>query len=116
MQTGRTYVEERQNFANWYSYYRRRMTGRHLCDRRTYCQHAGGAHRALRHQYRFKGWTLVQPVLNIKNDGEDYSETLLNLLYDFKFQGGTPLRRALEAGGRYFDKHDNKMLNGKQWR
>ncbi len=51
-------------------------------------------------------------MLNVKNDGQDYTETLLNLLYDFKFQGGTPLRRALEAGGRYFDKHDNKTLDG----
>jgi type IV pilus assembly protein PilY1 len=111
VQTGRTYVEERQNFANWYSYYRRRgftatyataelITNMQAVRIGLYGINIG------------KSWTVTQPVLNIKNDDQDYTETLLNLLYDFKWQGGTPLRRALEAAGRYFDKHDNKKLDG----
>jgi len=111
VQTGRSYVEERQNFANWYSYYRRRgFTATYAtAELITNMQ----AVRIGLYGINIGSWySIVQPVLNVKNDGEDYTETLLNLLYDFRWQGGTPLRRALESGGRYFDKHDNKKLDG----
>ncbi|MBW2408738.1 MAG: hypothetical protein JRF72_02995, partial [Deltaproteobacteria bacterium] len=111
VQSGRTYTEERQNFANWYSYYRRRglaatyATAEVIVNMQAVRIGLYGINIG-------KSWTKNQTVLNIKNDGQDYTEQLLNLLYDFRFQGGTPLRRALEAGGRYFDKHDNKVLTG----
>lgn len=111
VQSGRSYVEERQNFANWYSYYRRRgytatyataelITNMQAVRIGLYGINIGQA------------WTITQPVLNVKNDDQDYTETLLNLLYGFQWKGGTPLRRALESAGRYFDKHDNIMLDG----
>jgi type IV pilus assembly protein PilY1 len=109
--TGRSYTEERQNFANWYTYYRRRLltatyaTAEVIVNMQAVRIGLYGINIG-------SSWTIVQPVLNVKNDGEDYTETLLGLLYNFKFQGGTPLRRALDAGGRYFDKHDNKKLDG----
>ncbi|MGD9044554.1 MAG: PilC/PilY family type IV pilus protein, partial [Desulfobacterales bacterium] len=111
VKTGRTYVEERQNFANWYSYYRRRgLTATYATAQ--LITHMQAVRIGLYGINIGKSWTITQPVLNVKNDDEDYTETLLNLLYDFKWMGGTPLRRALEAGGRYFDKHDNKKLDG----
>jgi Tfp pilus tip-associated adhesin PilY1 len=109
--TGRSYVEERQNFANWFTYYRRRglaatyATAEVIVNMQAVRIGLYGINIG-------KSWSKTQTVLNVKNDGEDYTETLLNLLYDFKFQGGTPLRRAMDSGGRYFDKHDNKKLDG----
>jgi hypothetical protein len=109
VKTGRTYVEERQNFANWYTYYRRRgFTATYATAE--LITHMQAVRIGLYGINIGKDWTITQPVLNVKNDGQDFTESLLNLLYDFKWQGGTPLRRALEAGGRYFDKHDNKKL------
>jgi type IV pilus assembly protein PilY1 len=111
VQSGRSYVEERQNFANWYSYYRRRGFAATYATAQVITNFQA-VRIGLYGINIGKSWTITQPVLNVKNDGEDYTETLLNLLYDFKWMGGTPLRRALEAGGRYFDKHDNKKLDG----
>jgi Tfp pilus tip-associated adhesin PilY1 len=107
--SGRSYVEERQNFANWYTYYRRRsLTATYATAEVIVNMQA--VRIGLYGINIGSSWTIVQPVLNVKNNNEDYTETLLSLLYDFKFQGGTPLRRAVEAAGRYFDKHDNKTL------
>jgi len=111
VKTGRSYVEERQNFANWYSYYRRRgftatyATAQLITNMQAVRIGLFGINIG-------KSWSITQPVLNVKNDDEDRTETLLNILYDFKWMGGTPLRRALESAGRYFDKHDNKKLDG----
>jgi Tfp pilus tip-associated adhesin PilY1 len=110
VQSGRSYAEERQNFANWYSYYRRRGLAATYATAQVITNFQA-VRIGLYGINIGSGWSVVQPVLNVKNDGQDYTETLLNLLYNFKFQGGTPLRRALEAGGRYFDKHDNKKLD-----
>ncbi|MBW2482105.1 MAG: hypothetical protein JRF38_19110 [Deltaproteobacteria bacterium] len=111
VKTGRTYTEERQNFANWYTYYRRRALAATYATAQVITNFQA-VRIGLYGINIGKSWTITQRVLNVKNDGEDYTETLLNLLYDFKFMGGTPLRRAVEAGGRYFDKHDNKQLDG----
>jgi type IV pilus assembly protein PilY1 len=111
VKSGRSYVEERQNFANWYTYYRRRAytatyaTGELITNMQ--------AVRIGLYGINIGSWySIVQPVLNIKNDGEDHTQTLLNLLYEARFKGGTPLRRALESAGRYFDAHDTKKLDG----
>ena len=109
--TGRSYVEERQNFANWFTYYRRRLLAGTYATAEVIVN-MQAVRIGLYGINIGKSWSKAQPVLNVKNDEQDYTVTLLNLLYDFKFQGGTPLRRAVEAGGRYFDKHDNKKLDG----
>ncbi len=111
VKTGRSYVEERQNFANWYSYYRRRALAATYATAELIVN-MQAVRIGLYGINIGQSWTKTQTVLNVKNDGQDYTETLLNILYDFRFQGGTPLRRALDAGGRYFDKHDNKTLTG----
>jgi Tfp pilus tip-associated adhesin PilY1 len=109
--TGRSYVQERQNFANYYTYYRRRgytatyATAELITNMQAVRIGLFGINTG-------RWYSIMQPVLNIKNDGEDHTETLLNKLYEAQFKGGTPLRRALETAGRYFDKHDYKKLDG----
>ena len=111
VKSARSYVLERQNFANWYTYYRRRAyTATYATAELITSMQAV---RIGLYGINIGSWySIVQPVLNIKNDDQDFTETLLNQLYGAQFKGGTPLRRALESAGRYFDKHDNKMLDG----
>jgi type IV pilus assembly protein PilY1 len=75
--SGRNAADERQNFANWYSYYRRReLTAAaavaNIIDKMEgvnigFCSINGA---------------LVQPVLSVKAGGEDYTADLLNGLYN----------------------------------
>jgi len=110
VKSARSYAEERQNFANWYSYYRRRAYTATYATAELITNMQ--AVRIGIYGINIGSWfSIVQPVLNIKNDGEDHTEDLLRQLYTAQFKGGTPLRKALEAAGRYFDKHDNKMLD-----
>jgi type IV pilus assembly protein PilY1 len=74
--TPRSYTEERQNFANWYSFYRRReLTAT-----------AAVAHAIVNMQGVNVGFysinqSLIQPVLGVKARGSDYTATLLDSLY-----------------------------------
>jgi len=111
VKSGRSYVEERQNFANWYTYYRRRAYTATYATAELITNMQ--AVRIGLYGINIGSWySIVQPVLNVKNDEQDYTETLLNLLYSAQFKGGTPLRRAVESAGRYFDKQDNKKIDG----
>jgi hypothetical protein len=76
VKSARTPEEERQNFANWYSYYRRReLTAT-----------AAVAHAITNMQGVNVGFysinqSLIQPVLSVKAKGSDYTATLLDSLY-----------------------------------
>ncbi|MBW2252391.1 MAG: hypothetical protein JRF60_17665, partial [Deltaproteobacteria bacterium] len=103
----RTYAQERQNFANWYSFYRRRELTAKAAVGRVIDDMSGvniGIH-AINHD-------VVQGVLPVKADVGgtiiDDSDTLLSLLYTINSSGYTPLRRGLEAIGRYFDADDGQ--------
>ena len=108
-----SYNEEIQNFANWYSYYRSRVaTAR------------GGSGRAFSEQganLRVGFGSLNSSSRNI--DGENTSVILRGVrefsgenrndffeeLYELDIPAaGTPLRRALNASGEYFERSDNK--------
>jgi hypothetical protein len=77
VKSARTPEEERQNFANWYSYYRRReLTAT-----------AAVAHAIVNMQGVNVGFysinqSLIQPVLSVKARGSDYTGTLLDRLYN----------------------------------
>jgi type IV pilus assembly protein PilY1 len=113
--TYRDYMDERQNFANWYSYYRNRGSTA------TYAvAQVIGAMQGVRIGiYGLNGVvgasrdpeSIVQPVLKIKVDGEDQTKTLLDQLYNFYWIGNTPLRQALENVGQYFDQDDNLKID-----
>ncbi len=106
--TSRTYVQERQNFANWYSFYRKRELTATAAISRTISQMQGvyvGIN-TINHK-------IQQPVLGIKAGGVDETSTLLNLLYNLNISAqGTPLTTGLRDVGRYYDQDDNLKLNG----
>jgi hypothetical protein len=84
VKSARTPEEERRNFANWYSYYRRReLTAT-----------AAVAHAIVNMQGVNVGFytinqSLIQPVLSVKARGSDYTATLLSSLYNLAPVGNT---------------------------
>lgn len=98
VQTGRSYIQERQNFANWYQFYRRReLTATSAVA--NVIVGLKGVHVGF---YSING-NLVQPVLPVKSANIDKSKSLLQALYSLRIRAqGTPLRRGLREVGKYF--------------
>jgi type IV pilus assembly protein PilY1 len=109
--TGRTYDEERQNFANWYSFYRKReLTAKAAVGE--VIDNLKGVQVGF---YTINQWTGhgirhgVKKVRVTEDDGSgnkiytDHTATLLHDLYDINSAGGTPLRTALNAVGQYYE-------------
>lgn len=102
VQSSRTYLEERQNFANWYSFYRRRELTATAAVSRVIDQMSG-----VQVGINTINGNLVQPVLGVKVGGVDETSTLLTALYGLELQAqGTPLRTGLRSVGRYYHKDD----------
>lgn len=100
--TGRTYKQERVNFANWYSFYRKReLTAKNAI-----------ANVVTDMQGVFIGYKSINGDLgqhalpvNVTHDGTEVDETnaLLDTLYnDWHSSGGTPLRDGMDWVGKYF--------------
>jgi Tfp pilus tip-associated adhesin PilY1 len=104
VQPSGTYAEVRQNFANWYSFYRRReLTAKsaigQVIDRMEESQIGMAV-------LNNRG-THNHTVLPVKSNAlGDQSAQLLTWLYAINSNGGTPLRRGLQDVGQYFDLHD----------
>ena len=104
----KTSTQDLQNFANWYSYYRRREL----------VAKAAIAHSIANLKGIYIGLYTInnqvqQPVLPVqcKESTEnavvsDNTNILLDLLYSIDSDGGTPLRQALINVGQYYDKDD----------
>jgi len=102
VRTSRNYVNERQNYANWFQFYRKRD----LLTRYAIAKFISSM-QGVQIGMRSINGLLIQPVLKVKVGGDDYSSTLLSRLYDYRLeQRSTPLRRGLEHVGRYYDKQD----------
>jgi len=105
--TARTYAQERQNFANWYSFYRKRELTAKAAVGKVIDDMDGVQIGILTIHDRIQ-----QTVLPVKvGEGGtilDDSDTLLGLLYGLDSDGQTPLRRGLENIGRYFDADDGQ--------
>lgn len=100
--TSRTYVEERQNFANWYSFYRRRELTATASVSRVIAQMSG-----VQIGISTINGNIVQPVLRVKVGSVDETPTLLSTLYGLVLQAqGTPLRIGLRSVGRYYHQDD----------
>jgi len=99
VQSGRSYVAERQNFANWYQYYRRReLTATAAISR--VIEKLQGVQVGF---YAING-ALVQPVLRVEVEGVDQSNNLFQALYNMVIRGRhTPLRKGLAEVGAYFE-------------
>ena len=113
VKTGRSYAQERQNFANWYTYYRRRgytatyATAELIVNMQAVRIGLYGINVANKVAFSLSH---IQKPVNIKNNDEDFTEKLLDTLYEFEWKGGTPLRRALECAGRFYDMDDDQQL------
>lgn len=112
--SGRSVQEERQNFANWYTYHRRRIYAVKAAIAKVISSIENAKigfyfinNKNLSYHYKAEN----QPLLPIKCKNtdditnitvEDQSETLLNVLYESPHEGGTPLRMALKEVGQYY--------------
>jgi type IV pilus assembly protein PilY1 len=104
------YDKERQNFANWFTYYRRReytakaALGRVIKNMEAVRVGIYGINERI--------IIPLKPV-QVKVEGVEIDETddLLNPLYRFQSRGGTPLKEALQTVGEYF-KDNMKKLAG----
>lgn len=96
------YKTARQNFTNWFTYYRQRRSAAVSAVARAVVSIEGMQVGI----YSIHG-RIVLPVQPVKVDGEDHSDTILQELYQAEASGATPLRRALEDVGRYFDATGN---------
>jgi Tfp pilus tip-associated adhesin PilY1 len=103
VKTGRSYGQERQNFANWYSFYRRRELTATAAVSQVVAEMRG-----VNIGFNSINGLIKQPVLPVKLGTNDQTHTLLNTLYSMVLKSaGTPLRRGLRSVGRYFDADDN---------
>ncbi|RLE46109.1 hypothetical protein DRJ25_04690, partial [Candidatus Woesearchaeota archaeon] len=97
-----TYTEARQNFANWYSFYRRRELTATAAVSNVISQMAG-----VQIGISTINDRINQPVMQIKVGGVDQTSTLLTTLYSLVLHAnGTPLRTGLQDVGQYFNQDD----------
>lgn len=99
--TGRSYTEERQNFANWYSFYRKReLTAKNAIA--CVIQDTPGVYIGL-HCINSGMQSYARPVQVMLNEVlHDESETLFTALFNINSDYSTPLRNGLHNIGRYF--------------
>jgi len=99
--TGRTYSEERQNFANWFTYHRRREYVAKSAIARVINNLRG-----VRVGILGINGKIIVPLksLGVWNSGVYYDQRadLLAELYDYDSRGGTPLREGLNDVGKYY--------------
>jgi Tfp pilus tip-associated adhesin PilY1 len=99
--TGRTYLEERQNFANWFTYHRRRAYVAKSAIARVINNLQG-----VRVGILGINGTILVPLkpLGVWKDGvyHDQRDDLLSELYAYDSNGGTPLREGLNDVGNYY--------------
>jgi type IV pilus assembly protein PilY1 len=104
---------EQQNFANWYSYYRTRIYSAKAGVSRAFADISGGIR--IGYGRINKGWNstidgVTVPVL--QRGVRAFTGTARKEFYDWLFaapaDGSTPLRRALNAAGRYYE-NDNAI-------
>jgi len=100
---GRTYAEERQNFANWYSFFRRRE----LTAKAALAEVIVGME-GVNIGMKTINSDVNQGVLPVKVRGEaDKTGDLLEILYSMRsLPQGTPLRSGLKSIGQYYHQDD----------
>ena len=95
-----TYAEEMQNFANWFSYYRKRE----LVAKAAYGQviaDANNSRMGIVTLHNNSG-SVDTPILSMNDDPRTGAKgSLLDALYTLRGDRGTPLRSALDDSGNY---------------
>ncbi|NWO06180.1 MAG: hypothetical protein HLX50_10925 [Alteromonadaceae bacterium] len=109
-------ASEEQNFANWFSYYRTREMASKAGIGRVF------GSQDLSPDFRL-GWgrinkggsdvdgAVVRAVINGVRPFESSRSGFLQWLYSSNASGSTPLRRALEGAGRYYEDSDRPWLD-----
>ncbi len=90
-------TDERQNFANWYSYYRKRIYITKAAAARAFSNLSGGFR--LAHQTINGSGSLTDPALYTGSNRDDF----YNWLFALDATGSTPLRAAAERAGEYLE-------------
>ncbi len=104
-----TYAEEIQNFANWFSYYRKRE----YVAKAGYGQVIAGASNSRMGLVTLHNNASVKTSMSSMNDDPrtGAKRTLLRALYSFQASGGTPLRSALDNAGKYLSCKSNSYFS-----
>jgi type IV pilus assembly protein PilY1 len=104
-----TAAEDIQNFANWFSFHRKREFAAKAAVATT-INDMEGVFAGFYSINSESGSGLRQPVSALKVQSEngmmDSASTLLSLLYGMDSAGSTPLRVALKSVGQYYHTHD----------
>ena len=103
-----TYNEEIRNFANWFSYYRKRE---HVA-KAAFGQVIAGASNSRMGMVTLHNNATVNIGLASMNadPGSGAKESLLDSLYEFQSSGGTPLRSSLDNAGKYLSCESNSFF------
>lgn len=127
--TSRNFADEFQNFANWYTFHRKRSSTATYAVA-SVAEQVNNAYLGLRSINYSPGQSKVAlpltpiEVLYLNENGEyvyeDDTDLLLENIYNYSshISGGTPLRKGLEAVGKYYDRTDiasNGDLSGDPW-
>ena len=105
----RDYAAERQNFANWFTYDRRRefVAKAAIAQVIQNLDNVRVGILGINH-------TIIVPLEPVKAfiDGQfvDGTDTLIDTLYKYRSGGGTPLKEGLQAVGEYYKKNDGNLL------
>ncbi len=103
-----TYAEEIQNFANWFSYYRKRE----YVAKAGYGQVMAGASNSRMGLVTLHNNAAVNTAMSSMNDNPrtGAKRSLLQSLYKFQASGGTPLRSAVDNAGKYLSCKSNSYF------
>ncbi len=103
-----TYAEEIRNFANWFSFYRKRE----YVAKAGYGQVIASASNSRMGMVTLHNNGAVNTAISSMNDSprSGAKQNLLESLYSFRARGGTPLRRAFDNGGRYLSCKSNSFF------
>ncbi|KPA09479.1 type 4 fimbrial biogenesis protein PilY1 [Candidatus Magnetomorum sp. HK-1] len=113
--SSRGFDDELQNFANWFSFYRRRMHTAKAAIARV-IDSLEGVQIGLLTINRNNDVRLPAVPIRCRNSSgtlDDRSDELLNVLYKAFSNHGTPLRTGLEKAGQYFTENGASGLG--QW-
>jgi type IV pilus assembly protein PilY1 len=103
-----TYAEEIQNFANWFSYFRKRE----YVAKAAFGQVIAGANNARMGMVTLHNNAGVNTSIDSMNvdPRSGAKENLLDSLFELQASGGTPLRTSLDNGGRYLGCESNSFF------
>ena len=108
----RAYAEDRQNFANWFTYHRRREFVAKAAIARVIHDLEGVRVGILGINNR-----IIAPLKPVKavigGELKDETDSLIETLYAYKSSGGTPLKRGLERVGEYYQTNDGDLQGQK---